>query len=61
MSPLSVIFIILVFISVTIYLGDNYTKVNISKEVWLYITITTGVVFTLNYIFEIFKKKKKID
>lgn len=59
MSLLNVVFIILAFITIMVYIGNSYTKVNISKEVWLIITIVTGVLFILSYLFEIFKNRKK--
>lgn len=59
MSLLNVVFIILAFITIMVYIGNSYTKVNISKEVWLIITIVTGVLFILSYLFEIFENRKK--
>jgi len=59
MSPLSVILLTLSFISIMIYAGNHYTKISISREIWLMLTIVTSVVFFIKYFADIAAKKKE--
>jgi formate hydrogenlyase subunit 4 len=59
MSPLSVILLTLSFISVMIYAGNHYTKINISREAWMIVTVISCIIFAVKYFADTLTKKKE--
>ncbi len=59
MSLLNVILSTLASITVLMYFGNSFAKINVSKEIWLIITVITCLIFASNYIREIINGKKE--
>jgi uncharacterized membrane protein AbrB (regulator of aidB expression) len=61
MSPISITLFTIVFIAVSILVGNFYTKIHISYNAWLIITIICAIVFIGEMIAEklFFKKGLK--
>ncbi len=58
MSLISVILATLSFTAIAIYLGGNYTRLHMTGETWLIITVITSVIFIIKYIADMFKKEE---
>jgi uncharacterized membrane protein len=59
MSPLSVTFFTVAFVTVSMYFAETYEKLHLGQQTWMIIAGITVAVFVGNLLYESFFKKEK--